>query len=263
MTPAPSPITKPPLASSKGRESAATSSPSRGTASARSCENPATLSGSTCASTPPASMVVAIPRRMKLYASPMECAPVAHAVDTAWLGPLRSNRREIAPAALFGSTLGTKRGSTLRAPRFASFSAFSATSRTDAIPTPMLMPIWGPPTSSSAASTASTAARRASFTKRGSLRRSSAVRMLLSKASAPTTTPAKLLESFEKSAGVHGAMADRTSAETAESSTRSSGSKGRIPLCDRKRPFHSDATDDPRGVTAPMPVTTTLFSIVH
>lgn len=50
-------------------------------------QNPAIDSASMLDSAPPATMTSASPKRIIRAASPMECAPLAHAVTAAWLGP--------------------------------------------------------------------------------------------------------------------------------------------------------------------------------
>ena len=62
----------------------------------------------------PASIRSASPCRMKLKASPMECAPVVQAVDTAWLGPSRPCCMLTIPAAMLTSSLGTTNGLNLQ-----------------------------------------------------------------------------------------------------------------------------------------------------
>lgn len=89
------------------------------------------LSGEMQDSVPPQTMAVAAPCRMKLVASPeykkkkykifltitskfilfyipIECAPVAQAVETEWLGPSNLCLMLIWPAAMLVNILGTK-----------------------------------------------------------------------------------------------------------------------------------------------------------
>jgi len=58
-------------------------------AMARQATKPATPIGQIEASAPPATMMSASPYLIIRAASPMACAPVAQAVTTAWLGPLK------------------------------------------------------------------------------------------------------------------------------------------------------------------------------
>lgn len=50
-------------------------------------QNPAIDKASILASVPPATMISASPNCIILAASPIEFAPVAHAVTAAWFGP--------------------------------------------------------------------------------------------------------------------------------------------------------------------------------
>jgi hypothetical protein len=61
-------------------------------------------------SEPPQTMTSASPKAMKRDASPMACAPVVHAVVTAWLGPRRPCLMEMWPEARLVRRRGTKRG---------------------------------------------------------------------------------------------------------------------------------------------------------
>jgi hypothetical protein len=51
--------------------------------------NPARETGAMQDSVPPATMQSASPYLMRRNASPMACAPEAHAVEAAWFGPRR------------------------------------------------------------------------------------------------------------------------------------------------------------------------------
>ena len=92
-TPAPSPITNPPRAASKGRQHSAGSSGSMpmaaGSARALALANPATEVASTHPSVPPASITSASPRWTSRNARRRWRARPAHAVAAAWLGPRR------------------------------------------------------------------------------------------------------------------------------------------------------------------------------
>ena len=79
---------------------------------------PATEVASTHPSVPPASITSASPRWTSRNASPMACAPVAHAVAAAWLGPRRRVRHAHLACGHVGEIRGTKKGDKRRsAPR--------------------------------------------------------------------------------------------------------------------------------------------------
>lgn len=86
MTAAPSPITKPARSLSKGREDLAGSSLYLVTR-LRDLANPPMASGCMQDSAPPATITSASPCCMNRIASPMEWAPVVHAVVAVWFGP--------------------------------------------------------------------------------------------------------------------------------------------------------------------------------
>ena len=106
-TAAPSPITKPSLLLSKGREAVSGASLNL-IDNALALANPATDTGVIAASVPPHNITSASPFRINLIASPIEWAPVVHAVDTAWLGPWSPYFILICPAAIFINIFGTK-----------------------------------------------------------------------------------------------------------------------------------------------------------
>ena len=68
------------------------------------------------ASVPPATTTSASPRWIMRSASPIACAPVAHAEATEKPGPWAPRRMAIVPAAALGIIIGTKCGETARSP---------------------------------------------------------------------------------------------------------------------------------------------------
>ena len=78
--------------------------------------NPPTATSDTAASVPPATITSASPTWMDLYASPIDCVPVAHAVTTLILFPRRPNAIETFPAAMLEIIIGTANGFTLFGP---------------------------------------------------------------------------------------------------------------------------------------------------
>ena len=85
-TAAPSPITNPSRAASKGRDACSGLS-LNAVVRERERSNPVKANGWMQDSAPPASITSASPNAMKREASPMEWAPVVQAVVTAWEGP--------------------------------------------------------------------------------------------------------------------------------------------------------------------------------
>ena len=98
-------------------------------------------SGSIDASAAPASITSAAPARRMWSASPIACAPVAHAVDGAEHGPCSPARIDTWPAAMLTSILGTKCGETRRAPRSRSVSDAWTMSSSPPIPEPTATPV--------------------------------------------------------------------------------------------------------------------------
>ena len=82
ITPAPSPTTKPSRSRLKGREARAGTSLEE-VVRLRDRSKPVIASGWMQDSAPPATMTSASPKAMKRAASPIECAPVVQAVETA------------------------------------------------------------------------------------------------------------------------------------------------------------------------------------
>ena len=114
--PEPSPITKPSRSRSHGREARSGVS-LKLVDSARAEAKPAMPSRQTAASAPPATITSASSSMIIRDASPIACAPVEHAVTTAWLGPLKPKRIETCPAARLIRLAGMKNGVTRRGPR--------------------------------------------------------------------------------------------------------------------------------------------------
>lgn len=83
---APSPTTKPLRSVSNGLEAFSGAS-LKSVARLRARANPAMANGWMQDSAPPATMTSASPQAINRAASPIECAPVVHAVVAAWLGP--------------------------------------------------------------------------------------------------------------------------------------------------------------------------------
>ena len=105
--PAPSLRTKPSRLASNGLEALSGSS-LKLVDRARMLVIPANTRGFTQASVPPATMTSAAPCVIIKNASPMEWAPVAHAVNAEWFGPWRPNRMLTCPAGRFVRVWGTK-----------------------------------------------------------------------------------------------------------------------------------------------------------
>src|SRR6516164_8275912 len=66
---------------------------------------------------PPATMTSASSHWIRRAASPRACAPVAQAVTTEWLGPLKPYLIETCPEARLIRDIGMKNGLTRRGPR--------------------------------------------------------------------------------------------------------------------------------------------------
>jgi hypothetical protein len=83
---------------------------------ARQALKPASASRFTADSAPPATITLASPKAISRPASPIACAPVEHAVTTAWLGPLRRWAIETCPLRRLMSRPGMKNGEIRRGP---------------------------------------------------------------------------------------------------------------------------------------------------
>ena len=81
---------------------------------ARLAQNPAMPSAFTAASAPPATITSASPHPISRAASPMACTPVAQAVTTEWLGPLKPYLMDTWPEARLISADGMKNGDSRR-----------------------------------------------------------------------------------------------------------------------------------------------------
>ena len=106
-------MTKPSRSSSKGRDAAAGSAC---LLSAPMRANAAIATGLTQASAPPQTTTSAVPSRTMRAPSPMAWAPVAQAVATARLGPVKPCRMPTSAAVAFGIIIGTRNGPTLLGP---------------------------------------------------------------------------------------------------------------------------------------------------
>jgi len=84
-------------------------------------ENPATASGTTAASAPPAIIASAYPCFIALNASPTVLAEVAQAVTTGRVGPCAPKRIAMTPAAMLAIIMGTKKGDIFLGPPSRSF----------------------------------------------------------------------------------------------------------------------------------------------
>ena len=102
--------------------------------------NPATAKGVMVDSTPPASITSASPRRMMCHASPMEWAPVAHAVTMERFGPLAPVWIATCPGARFAMAMGMKNGLTRRGPDSSSTLCWFSISGSPPSPAPMDTP---------------------------------------------------------------------------------------------------------------------------
>ena len=76
----------------------------------------AIVTGVTQASVPPATTTSAMPSRTRRAPSPMALAPVAQAVATAVLGPVKPLRMPISAAVALAIIIGTRNGPTLLGP---------------------------------------------------------------------------------------------------------------------------------------------------
>src|SRR5512143_2178780 len=106
---APSPITKPSRARSKGRDARAGAS-LNAVESARSEQKPAKVSGVRLASAPPAMITSARPARMQVRAWPRAWALDEQAVEMVWLTPLAPNVIATIPDAELSVIIGMKFG---------------------------------------------------------------------------------------------------------------------------------------------------------
>ena len=187
------------------------------------------------ASVPPVITATASPRRIHSAASPMALPADAHAETAAKLGPRAPNSMATRPAAMSGIIAGMVKGETRRGPiSWRRSTAFSSHSR------PPIPEATSTPTSSGMAPMSrpeSVTASRASATPRATQRevRRSSLAPRWSTGSNPFTSPAMCVARSETS---HSEM-------------------GTIPGRPRRHASQLAATSLPRGVTAPIPVTTT------
>ena len=131
--------------------------------------------GVTTASVPPASIMVALPRRIISVASPMQWAPVAQAVTTVRFGPRRPNMMLTWPLAMFAISMGMKNGLTLSGPRSSNVLCWASSVYMPPMPEPTITPMrsaFSGVTSSFASSSASLEAAMAKWRKRSILRTS-------------------------------------------------------------------------------------------
>ena len=92
-------------------------------------------------SAPPASITSASPNCINLAASPIACAPVEHAVTTAWFGPLKPCFIDTCPEIRFIKHEGIKNGETLRGPRSCNVREVSAIVDKPPTPEPIITPV--------------------------------------------------------------------------------------------------------------------------
>ena len=198
----------------------------------------------TAASVPPATITSASPKAISRAASPMACTPVAQAVTAEWFGPLKPYRIETWPEARLTRAEGIKNGESRRVRPAWTSEAASWMVSSPPIPLPIMTPVRHCASSVSAtqplSSTASAAATTASWMKRSiffwSLIGIHSFRSSLPSAFAPLGTwPATL----------------------AGRSLRSKDWMADKPLSPFTSRFHTWATPNPKGLTIPMPVTTT------
>ncbi len=133
-------MTNPSRLSSQGRDAFSGESLNL-VAMARQAMKPAIPIGHTDASAPPATITSASPAWIRRLASPMAWAPVAQAVTTEWLGPLKPWRIETWPDARLIRAEGMKNGLTRRGPFSFSSMAVSAMVASPPIPEPMITPV--------------------------------------------------------------------------------------------------------------------------
>ena len=74
-------------------------------------------------------------------ASPMACAPVEHAVTTAWFGPLKPYLIETLPEIRLINAPGIKNGDTRRGPLSRISNAVSAIEFSPPMPDPIITPV--------------------------------------------------------------------------------------------------------------------------
>ncbi len=103
--------------------------------------NPPTVASWTPASTPPAIIMSASPRRIVSHASPSAWPPVAHAETVAKLGPIAPVMIAIWPAPTFAMPIGMKNGEILSGPRSPISSTLSNSVFTPPSPDPTITPV--------------------------------------------------------------------------------------------------------------------------
>ena len=131
-------MTKPSRPRSKGREAASGSS--LRVDSAFIDAKPPSVASWMAASTPPAIIRSASPRRIVSQASPRAWPPLAQADTVAKLGPMAPVAMATCPAPTFAMPIGTKNGEIRSGPRWPITSTFSNRVATPPSPEPMMTP---------------------------------------------------------------------------------------------------------------------------
>ena len=138
-TPAPSPITKPSRSWSNGRLARCGSS--FRVERARALPKPASAIGVMVASLPPATITSASPARMRRSASPIACAPEAHAETVPKFGPSQSELdRDLSRGHVRDHHRDEERADAARAPCSSRFACWSSNVSMPPMPEPMMTP---------------------------------------------------------------------------------------------------------------------------
>src|SRR5438477_5088003 len=236
-------MTKPSRFWSQGREALGGSS-LKSVESARAAAKPARPIRQTAASAPPATITSASSQMIMRAASPIACAPLEHAVTTAWLGPENPYLMDTWPEARLIRFDGMKKGETRRGPFSWSVMTPSMMPGSPPIPDPISTPVRSrfsassgfQPESSTACIAAVIAKTMNSSILRWSLGGTHSSALKRPEAVSPRgTTPAIFAGRSDTSNAWMAAMPDW--------------------LASKRRQFTS--TPQPSGVTIPIPVITT------
>src|SRR2546427_1441673 len=241
-TPPPSPHTKPSRPASNGRDAFCGSSLRVDIAFIE--QKPAMVSGTTMASAPPAIITSASPRWIRRKASPSAWLPVAQAVTTAEFGPLAPKRIETSPDAMLTMSIGMKNGETRSGPFSMSILCASRSEEMPPMPEPMSTPKRVPSSRTGSRPESSTAMTEhaIAYLRYGSSRRASFLSTYFS-SSKLRTSPAMRVTNWNSPLAVLVCASNFVI--------------GPMPDLPCVSADQNSVTSLPRGVSAPMPVTTT------
>src|SRR3989442_2452252 len=196
------------------------------------------------ASAPPAIITSASPRWIGRKASPSVWLPVAQAVTTAELGPLAPKRIETSPDAMLTMSIGMKNGETRSGPFSMSILCASRSEEMPPMPEPMSTPKRVPSSLAGSRPDSSTAMTEhaIAYLRYGSSRRASFLSTYFS-SSKLRTSPAMRVTNWNSPLAVLVCASNFVI--------------GPMPDLPCVSADQNSGTSLPRGVSAPMPVTTT------